>query len=331
MNLSLQDTINFSMKAYTFFNNPFLSDRVSFRKMHQLLDYTAGTLTAKACDATQASLLAKLNSARNVYNAEYQKMSNQLDSSPVNKARLLNKFNQLPLRLGQWDATIRILIDPETADYKKLFPRGRQAIYRCSPKTALHNLRILQHKTMENPRLSEVSASIEEFVADLGDFTSGIGSQKATHEQPTDTLGEAFYQAGQTLYAVLGGLMLKYSQNPETIEDFFPSGVLSSGNNNQEDEANSPCELMIAPSQTVVAEIHFEPSDKFQFFNSSSVPVYYYGALQPNAPNPELMLEIRPGINTQVPATHWGAPASKHLLLVNKSTTEIIEIEITKL
>jgi hypothetical protein len=258
-------------------------------------------------------------------------MSNQLDSSPVNKARLLNKFNQLPLRLGQWDATIRILIDPETADYKKLFPRGRQAIYRCSPKTALHNLRILQHKTMENPRLSEVSASIEEFVADLGDFTSGIGSQKATHEQPTDTLGEAFYQAGQTLYAVLGGLMLKYSQNPETIEDFFPSGVLSSGNNNQEDDANSPCELMIAPSQTVVAEIHFEPSDKFQFFNSSSVPVYYYGALQPNAPNPELMLEIRPGINTQVPATHWGAPASKHLLLVNKSTTEIIEIEITKL
>ena len=121
-------------------------------------------------------------------------------------------------------------------------------------------------------------------------------------------------------------IILQNLDNPTAVESFFDDYLIFPKKTKKEDD--TAYTLTLSPYSNKAADISFSVDDSLLLTNTSTIPLYYYGAATADAAVPTTLKEILPDEEVEVTAVSLGAPANKFLLFLNKDSQIEGEVEI---
>jgi hypothetical protein len=317
------------MKIWSYLLNPFLTAKMTFRKLYAIAQYLKARLANRQSDPVIAQLLEDFLMPYDDFVTEYNKSAESRDTSKSETLRFNLELDKLPAKLRNWENRIAIVFEETTPDYLRLFPGGRSKIYTGSLIDQFTKLQNLAIKLADYPALAAVRTEVDAYCQGLmllqvskDENISGIGTASAE-------LKAAFTALGKMMFVVLCKLVVKYIDDTTHVEYFFPMHLLRSKPAGEPEEENYS--LIIPPEGIEAADIGFSIDDKYLVRGIGEVAVECWGAVNPTDPKPTITIAILPGEEVEITAVQLGAPDAKYMMFGNSDTELEGEVEIVQI
>ncbi len=298
----------------------------SYVKMLSIITDHESKLKAKESDVEIQPIIERTTTAKNELSAKFNSWKSAKGIREGETLRFNNLMNELSaVKIPRWEAMVRIEYPERSADFKIIFPDGRTTFRIGNFETRIAKVGALAETLLNYELLataqSEVDACYKELLA-----ARDVQQQKEQLTASTSgELDQARIAAGEIMYANLGYLMNLYYQNPETVEEFFE---LENIRAHEKKSGPEPHVISIEPDSTTDAGIEFDENDVFRFNNFGNVTLYAFSAATPDASCPENAIVIEADNEKSCLASELGDAGNDYILITNKNTEVVGEIEI---
>jgi hypothetical protein len=307
--------------------NPFLS---SYRRNYKAMEKQA-TTNYDALNANKANQLiherfALTEPVYQSFKLQYALWYNAQGISSGGTKGFNDLVEEIPAKLKLWQHKIVDVYDETTVEFKTLFPKGRNDMYRGNQGQQIGKLTSFELELAKYPSLQLIYNEVKSFNVQLDIAFKDKGVKHDTKDSVTTELDTAHDNMGEMLFSNMLRLTDIFIKNTEVVENYFDFSLLRSAP--KQDEEASSYVLHVAENSKALADVSFSPDDVFMVGNNSSVSAFCYGAATPDAPIPASLIEIPAGEEIEVTALSLGAPNNKYLIFVNKDLNVEVEVEI---
>lgn len=210
-------------RQWSFLSNPFAaSTRNSFIKAEILFTDCHAKLQNENSDADIAIMFADLDPAYKAYQKMYAHWLSAKGSYKGKTAGLEELMSDnLPTELRKWEGAIRNQFTEDSPTEIAIFPNKRSPFFHGTYETRIIAVKSLAKKLLDYPSLTTTQIAVESF-ANLLETTRLVQQQnEGGVKQLSDLLEAQRIIVCKVLYGILGRLMNKYQEHPQTIAHFF--------------------------------------------------------------------------------------------------------------
>lgn len=226
-------------------------------------------------------------------------------------------------KLKIWDAKVSNVFLEGSADYTRIFPKGRAAFRYGAYDKRINNIDALATALSNYPSLATLQTEVDAFYKAIKGIRNVQKHNKELAKAASDSLEQARKIAANMLYANLGILMDKYNSEPLLIEKYFDLSLLrTTSNGNGVTPEPEPLKGKVAAKAMVaILEGGFDANSYFSLANIGSTTLKFYTAKLPTDPIPGSAIELLAGEETDVFASELGAEGSLFLMAYNPDET----------
>lgn len=140
----------------------------------------------------------------------------------VSKAFAMQKaLRKMSDDVKEWAFAVEAVHRRNTPPYLKFFPRGRSPFRDGRMETRIAAVGALALALQDEPLLASLHATVQQAYADLDDLATKASGGRSSRKKSNNELETARLQLCEALYAVLGGLIRIYPNNPDRVKHFF--------------------------------------------------------------------------------------------------------------
>jgi hypothetical protein len=312
-------------KTWIFMVNVFLTvTKKNFKKMLTLITDHETKLGAQSSDPPILALHSRTVPVKIDYVDKYDKWVAAKGAYEGETRRFEQMLDELvDEKIPAWDILVLNEFPENTPDYKVIFPDGRTAFRYGSYEMRIGRVASLAENLKTYPVFSELRTEVLAYHQLLLTTRATQQTKEQLVDNASGVLELARISAGEIMFANLGALMDIFHQTPELLSQFFSLEDIRRHTSQPESYS-----FLINPDTTLDSGIDFDEYTTFRFTNTGPVTVCVFTAPTADTPCPETAKTVAPGQEVVYLAGELGDSANTFLLLTNKDTLKIAELEV---
>ncbi|MBI9038796.1 MAG: hypothetical protein JEY97_11735 [Bacteroidales bacterium] len=210
-------------RNWSYLDNVFLNaTKRSNVKMLGLITDHESRLRAKISDESIQPIIERTSNIKNELSTKFNTWKSAKGIWEGETLRFENLLNELSTKkIPRWEAMVRIEYPERSADFRIIFPDGRQTFREGNYESRIAKVGALSKTLLNYELLVNVQSEVDSFHKKL---ISTRDLQQQKEQLTASTSGELKklrIAAAKILYANLGYLMNKYYRDPEKVGQFF--------------------------------------------------------------------------------------------------------------
>ncbi len=202
--------------------NPFVSTtKRAGGRAATLGRYTDSALSAPGNPAEIAALYAAYHPVWEVFKNAYYERSSKGGEQVGKVAGMKEQLRALSDNIKEWALAIEQVHRKGTPGYVTLLPQGRHPFRNGSKTERIATVDALVLSLAEQPELSALHTEVAAFAMQLKTFNADAEGKKGGRRSSSVSLERARLALCSALYAVLGGLINLYPDEPHRVSLYF--------------------------------------------------------------------------------------------------------------
>ena len=303
-------------RPWIFIQNPFMTVTSGNYSLSVIIStYTDSALNAAKADAT---ILSLYNAYHPLHLALTSAYNDWLTQEGIQKGSTLNLTQLLAQstdKINDWDLAVQIQFRKDTPQYKTIFPNGHAPFNTGAQTNRIAAVKALSNHLIGIAALATTKIAVDAYYTALDTANTAQKGNKTTTNTASTAVEAARIAACIGLYAVLGGLMQKYSATPEKVGDFMDLENIRSG---QQSEFIG---RVSGGGSHLICKRTLPDTTSILLKNTGDTPLRFYLSTQKNEAISTPFVEVPPLSDKEVQINQLGDPTTQHYLQVFNADT----------
>jgi hypothetical protein len=299
-------------RPWTYVQNPFMSVTTGNYSLSVIVStYTDSALNAAKADATILSLYNTYHPLHQALTTAYNDWLTQGGTQKGSTLNLTQLLAQSTSKINDWDLAVQLLYRKDTPQYKTIFPNGHAPYNSGAQTNRIAAVKALSNHLVGITALASTKAAVDAYFTALETANTAQKGNKTTTNTASTAVEIARINTCHGLYAVLGGLMMKYSTQPDKVGDF-----MDLENIRNKDQTDFTGHTM-AGQTSKIAKRTLVDNQPIRLINLGNVKIQFYLSTHPSDMISSKFIIVNPMEDKTVIADDLGDVASQHYLMIN--------------